>query len=173
MLPDLAPGRARARLAGPRAGIRCRIPGAGPRPGPLEAPRRRDAAASTRSTRPLPGVAPGVFGQPAPGCGATPSTDSTARADASPARRRRWNLCVDRAAGGPARPVAAVAWGAAQLGARGCDVAAGHAADACRYMPVQGAATASHLAHVLVRSRAGPVSGPTGGPGARRRSGLT
>jgi hypothetical protein len=58
-------GRARARPAGPRAGVRCRIPSAGPRPGPLEAPGRRDAAATTRSTRPLPGVAPGVLGQPA------------------------------------------------------------------------------------------------------------
>ena len=60
-----AAGRARARPAGPRAGVRCRIPSAGPRPGPLEAPGERDAAATTRGTRPLPGVAPGVLGQPA------------------------------------------------------------------------------------------------------------
>ena len=34
-------------------------------PRTAEAPGRRDAAATTRSTRPLPGVAPGVLGQPA------------------------------------------------------------------------------------------------------------
>lgn len=84
-------GRVHARSAGPQAGVRCRIASAGPRPGPPGVLGQRDAAATTRSTRPLPGVASGALGQPA-------SRDARLRrrairlpGDRHPPRRR-WNL---------------------------------------------------------------------------------